>query len=497
LVVISIVMRHKAEGTDALKSERKREHQNPAPLRSPEFTGNLLSAMLDGSPVATFAVDRDHRVIVWNKAMERTTGIAAGSVLGTKDQWRACYDTARPCLADLLVDDSADLPQAMQKWYGRVLDRSESAIDGFDTIQLLPPTIGKAARWLRMSATPIRDGSGKVVAAVETMADVTSEKTAEKSLRQSEARYRMLFERSTDAIIMLDAGRHIRSCNPAFLALFAFDRQSDVLGRSARVLFFSDEDFREYGKSCHPMTESSSVFGTECRLRRRDGNGMRAELNTFARRDAKGSVIDYVVIIRDVTDRRRQERRLAHWAEHDALTGLPNRRAFLDLLRNTIEQLRNTGRRFAVIFLDLDHFKDINDSLGHAVGDGVLIGAARRIQGLLRLSDTVARFGGDEFVVLSTGISNFEHAAGIAAKIVDSFRAPLEVDGQKHSLTASVGIAVYPDHGGETEELIKNADTAMYQAKESGRNAFVCFSGSPPGTAVAVGSPPVTQDKND
>jgi diguanylate cyclase (GGDEF)-like protein len=193
-------------------------------------------------------------------------------------------------------------------------------------------------------------------------------------------------------------------------------------------------------------------------------------------RDMRGDVSNYMVILADITDRQRVDERTRHLAEHDFLTDLPNRVLFLDRLQLALATARRQGTRLAVMFIDLDRFKQINDGHGHQAGDLVLKEVARRLVHCVRNVDTVSRLGGDEFVVLLTGIGGVDQAAHVASTVMDSVGQPIDVDGQLLSLSVSIGIAMFPGDGDQVESLLKNADVAMYHAKQSGRNDFQFFS---------------------
>ena len=186
----------------------------------------------------------------------------------------------------------------------------------------------------------------------------------------------------------------------------------------------------------------------------------------------KGIVVGTAGIARDVTDRKRMEEEIRHMAQHDALTGLPNRRLFIDILQVELAQARRHRTKLAVLFLDLDHFKEINDTLGHEAGDHLLKEVSGRFREATRESDTVARIGGDEFNMILADIDRIEYVSDIAVKIVDSLRKPIFINGHELYVTTSVGISMYPDDSGDIQTLLRYADIAMYHAKGSGRNTF-------------------------
>jgi diguanylate cyclase (GGDEF)-like protein len=186
-----------------------------------------------------------------------------------------------------------------------------------------------------------------------------------------------------------------------------------------------------------------------------------------------GDIMGAVFASRDITERKQAEEIIQYHAYHDGLTGLPNRMLYSDRLNVAISQAERNKLKLVVMMLDLDKFKNVNDTLGHQMGDRLLQDIARRLVLLLRKSDTIARIGGDEFVVLLTKVSNaIEDSNSIAQKIVDTFQEPFPLAGHKISITTSIGIALYPDDGKDLETLIKNADKALYYAKDQGRNTY-------------------------
>jgi len=203
-------------------------------------------------------------------------------------------------------------------------------------------------------------------------------------------------------------------------------------------------------------------------LRREDR--IPVELKASLIKNEQNEIVGSVLIFRDITLRKLQEERLSYLAIHDSLTGLPNRLLFIDRLKMSLEQAKRKKLKVGVLMLDLDFFKTINDTYGHSFGDLVLIKAAKRLSQLLRKSDTVARFGGDEFMVLLGELSSVSTGLQVADRIVQAFNLPFSIEGRAIISTASIGLAIFPDDGEETEELIKKADIALYAAKEAGRN---------------------------
>jgi diguanylate cyclase (GGDEF)-like protein/PAS domain S-box-containing protein len=210
------------------------------------------------------------------------------------------------------------------------------------------------------------------------------------------------------------------------------------------------------------------------------------EIGASLIRDEKNQIDGMVLVFRDVTERRRQQERLAFLAIHDSLTELPNRVLFNDRLTQALANAARREKDLAVMMLDLDRFKKVNDTLGHSVGDRLLKAVAERLGGLLRKSDTVARLGGDEFMILLAEIAGPGSGGRVARRILRAFKLPFDLEDRKLTITASIGIAYYPRDGEDVESLTKNADIAMYAAKEGGRNTFKLY--SPPGPGPEPGA---------
>jgi diguanylate cyclase (GGDEF)-like protein len=212
-----------------------------------------------------------------------------------------------------------------------------------------------------------------------------------------------------------------------------------------------------------------------CMLIRRDGLEFAIEGSAAPIHKHDGSVSGAVIVLRDAAQARAMTQRMLHLAQHDVLTGLPNRALLTERLVQAIGQARRRRKQVALLFLDLDYFKDINDSLGHLIGDQLLKSVAERLVSCVRTTDTVSRQGGDEFVILLSEIENPGDAANVAEKLRSAFASPHIVDGHELLVTLSLGVSVYPDDGTVPEVLMQNADTAMYQAKENGRNNYLFF----------------------
>ena len=217
------------------------------------------------------------------------------------------------------------------------------------------------------------------------------------------------------------------------------------------------------------------AWAGETSRRRKDGASFACWLNISCVKEPTGRIANYVRVFSDISSLKDSQRQLEQLANYDSLTQLPNRNLFHDRLREALERAKRHRQHVAVLFIDLDNFKDVNDSLGHDVGDAVLKQVAGRIKGCLRASDAVCRLGGDEFTVMMEEANIPEDAAQVSERIVHAFAEPFLIAGHKIVTSVSIGISIYPLHGNDIDALLKNADLAMYQAKEVGKNGFRFF----------------------
>jgi two-component system NtrC family sensor kinase len=425
-----------------------------------DFSENLL----ENSAVPCFVLDTDHRVILWTRACEELTGIRAEDVVGTDRHWQAFYDHRRPCLADLIIDGN--------------LEGTLDLYDRFANSLLIPeglqsedwfPAIGGRSRYLFFEAAPIRDRKGRLVAAIETLHDLTASKHAELALTESEASNRSLIERSPDAILVHRKGEVIFG-NPVATRLFGAEKAEQLRGQ--KVVDLVHPDNRDAVQKRIAATEIDHTEGPyiEERILRLDGTVVDVEAGSSP--VFYGSQWAVQTVLRDITERKQLQERIWHQANFDALTGLPNRSLFQDRLQQAINRSEREGKPLALMFIDLDRFKEINDSLGHEAGDVLLQQVAHRLNGTLRKSDTVARMGGDEFTVILAECHSQEDIEGVARQILQKLEQPFDLPGGQGTISATIGIALYPDDGCDSSELMKNADVAMYRAKKQGRNGF-------------------------
>ncbi len=313
---------------------------------------------------------------------------------------------------------------------------------------------------------------GQTVRVVGAMQDVTERHEYESKIRLMGS----IFENTIEGIFIADADERIHTTNQSFVNISGFT-EDEVLGRTPAELGFRVQD-DDHPDSMWSMRNYQGSWQGEVLNRRKNGETYPAWITLSTLKDSRGSLVRFVGIMHDLSEVRRNEEQIIYQAYHDTLTGLPNRHLFTDRLSVAIAHARRTGDGLAVLFLDLDHFKDINDSMGHAVGDVVLKNVAMVVAECVRIEDTVARLGGDEFIILLQGTQGSDYPVHVAERILEALNSPIRVNQSDFYLSASVGITLFPHDGLLPETLISNADLAMYRAKKHGRNTYKLFTPS-------------------
>lgn len=319
------------------------------------------------------------------------------------------------------------------------------------------------------NATLLRDADGEYLMSRSTLFDITERKKTEDTLRS-------LFtaiEHSPIGVLITDAEANIQYVSPRFSAITGY-KSADLIRRNLRLLQMGQIPKDTYLDIWNTLTGGQS-WHAELVNKNKRGKVYWEDVHIAPVATPEGNVANYAVVIADISERKEAEEKMQHMARYDQLTDLPNRSMVDDRLQQALAAAKRDKTQMALMFIDLDKFKPINDTLGHDAGDMVLKEAAKRMQGCVRESDTVGRIGGDEFVVLLTTVDSDQHAALVAEKIRHALNQPIALFGQDLHISSSIGIAIYPEHGADGKTLVKNADTAMYYAKEGGRNSVKLF----------------------
>lgn len=413
-----------------------------------EHSEERLLLALDAGEMSVWEWDEQARRIVTAGRVEEVFGALPETLL---EDWRAVLERVHP-------EDRGSVEQTVARCV------AQNAPLNLVFRYLRPNgTVG----WLELHGKACTQRSGSSARLVAVVKDITERTLLDEQLRQANVAY----ETTIDALFILDINHRIISANPAFATLTGYGID-EVLDRNP------DEFLHARRHSDHFYTQleviSDGRWQGEIACRRKCGEVFPVWERVGAVRDKAGAVTHYVVAFSDITAMRTAEQRLKHLAHHDGLTGLPNRLLFNDRLDHALERARREDGHCALLFIDLDGFKHINDTLGHSAGDTLLGCLAGRIKETVRASDTAARLGGDEFVVIVEHIAHAENAAALADKLLKILSTPVLLGGEQIAVSGSVGIAVYPQDGEDRDALLKAADMAMYSAKTQGRNR-VCF----------------------
>lgn len=321
---------------------------------------------------------------------------------------------------------------------------------------------------VEFASAPIEE-DGTAVGSVMVFRDVTERRRSEEKLRLAAT----VFETTAEAVIVMDADQRVTAVNPAFTEITGYSAE-EVIGQLPSFLTGGTR----HKEAAAALWEGVRKFGRwegELWNRRKSGEDYAERLAVSSIADERGVIQQYVVVLSDITQRKLDEERIRYQANYDALTGLPNRALFLDRLNQAVSVSARSGQRVGLMFIDLDGFKLVNDTLGHDIGDRLLQEAGARLSSCVRSYDTVARLGGDEFTIIMPNLGDGQSAAPVAQRIIDSLEQPFDLVGQEALVSASIGITVFPDDAADAQTLLKNADAAMYRAKEHGKANYQFF----------------------
>lgn len=326
--------------------------------------------------------------------------------------------------------------------------------------------------WYEAFKAPIINEAGELIGTTGVARDITERKRIDESLKIAS----MVYQASSEAMLVTDADNNILNVNPAFTKISGYTLE-EVKGKNPRIFQSGRHDQEFYHAMWSALNDHGYWFG-EVWDKRKNGEVYAKQLTINTIRDKAGKISRHIALFSDITEKKKNEQIIWSQANIDPLTQLPNRRLFIDRLEQDIRKVHRSGQTLALFFIDLDRFKQINDSLGHQAGDQLLIEAARRISQCVRGSDTVARLGGDEFTVILPNLSERAHVERVASTILGRLAEPFELGSDSAYVSASIGITIYPTDTETVDGLLKCADQAMYAAKDRGRNAYSYFTQS-------------------
>jgi len=425
-----------------IESQRRSEERLRVSLETLHLRDNALGAISQGVLISDA---RGHTTYV-NHAFEVITGYSAAEAVGQTAAMLQGPGTA-PAVRQALREAVA----AARPFHSDILNYRK---DGTPFLNAL-------------SVTPVFDAHGSPTQSVGVMRDVTASRNIDAQLRLAA----QVFKQSGEGVLITDSLHRIVKVNQAFTTITGFS-EADALGQNTRMLSSSRHDagfFRAMWNEIHVHGH----WQGEIWNRRKDGSAYLQWLSISRIADAAGDAEHFIASFSDITQRKDAEDRIWRLAHYDVLTGLPNRALLRDRAAQVLQMAHRKNESMALLFIDLDHFKNINDSLGHAIGDQLLVEAAGRMKAALRDQDTLSRTGGDEFVLLLPG-ADAVGAAHVAQKLLQVAQLHFQIGPHELTVTPSIGIALYPANGHDFDLLSKCADAAMYRAKQNGRNTF-CF----------------------
>ena len=421
--------------------ERKRDllHSEDKLVRQQQILDHIHDSVI--------AMDLSGYITGWNKGAEQQFGYTAEEAIGKN-------------ILFLYADEDEDalFHEAFLEHGGRemVVKRRKKSGEVF---------------WASLSLSLSRDARGNPTAILGYLVDITERLKAEAELRLQAA----IFEYSDEGIIVTDVAKRILSVNRSFTKITGYEAH-EAVGQFPSMLKSGLHDRAFYNEMNASITDNGLWIG-ELWNRRKNGENFPVWMSISGVHNQEGAITHYFSVFTDLTERKNAEQQIYRLAYYDTLTGLPNRARLYTLLRQTLLEARRNRTHGAILFIDLDRFKQINDSLGHAHGDILLKEVAARLPASLRGGDIIARIGGDEFVVALVNIARHEDASFVAQRILDNLSMPIMVEGHELQISASIGISIYPDDGDDAETLIKNADIAMARAKQGeAHDSYLFFS---------------------
>ncbi len=407
-----------------------------------------LSRALEQSPASVVITNTEGTIEYVNPKFESVSGYTAAEAIGQNPRILKSGEVSSNAYSEMW-----QTLMAGKEWRGIFHNRRK---DG-------------TLYWESASISPLRNEQGEITHFIAVKEDITAHKRAEDQLRL----HATVFETTTEGIMITDNENRVISVNPAFTHITGYSPE-EVLGKKPSILK-SGRHGREFYRQFWEQIKTRGHWSGEIWNRRKNGEIYPEWLSIAVMRDENGEITEHVGVFSDITKRKQDEQKIRYQANFDMLTGLPNRTLLLDRLSQNIAAARREHWSLALLFLDLDHFKAVNDSFGHALGDELLQSVAKRLQASTRESDTISRFGGDEFVILLQDIHEAADAALMATHLIDSLSEPFSLSGRQIIIGASIGITLFPADANNPDNLLQNADMAMYHAKDTGRNRYRFF----------------------
>ena len=415
-----------------------------------------LSTAIEQSPTSVLITDTEAKIEYVNPRFSEVTGYTAEEAIGQNPRMFQSGLTSKETYLKLW-----DKVTNGQIWHGELLNKRKNG----------------EIYWEEAHISPVKNEAGKLTHFVATKIEITQRKLNEEAILQSEERFRFILEHSPVAVRIANVkDSRVMFANPRYAELIG-SSMHEVIGCNVKHYY---ADVTDYDEVIEQVKTGERVFDRLVKLRI-PGEPVQTKwaLASYLKLDYQNEPA-VLAWFYDISDRIAMEEKVRHLANHDPLTDLPNRTLFTDRLQRALSIAKRDKTHLALMFIDLDKFKPINDSLGHNMGDLLLKETAKRMQHCVRESDTVARIGGDEFVVLLPIIESPQDAILVAEKIRQAINKPFVLLDQSMNISSSTGIAIYPEHGNNERQLLKNADSAMYYAKESGRNKAILYQAERP-----------------
>ena len=418
-------------------------------------TNNLLMSVIDTSPVRIFWKDKDLNYLGCNLVFAKDAGeVNSANIIG-KNDFQLCWsDQAKLYRAD----DFQVMESCIPKLF---FEEQQTTTDG-------------SIIWLSTSKVPLYDKHNKVVGVIGLYEEITTRKNAEIALKAEKETAQNYLDIVGVMILVLDLNKNVKQINRYGCEILGYTAE-EIIGKNWAENFTPLRCQNSVASVADSLLqkEQNSIIYFENLVLAKDGKEHLIGWRNSTLYDQDGKVIGILTSGEDITERKENEEKISYLANFDSLTSLPNRNQLDIRIKELLSLSSRHKNEVAIMFLDLDHFKDINDSLGHNTGDQLLVEASKRLKSVLRHEDTIARLGGDEFIILLPNISMLG-ASQVAQKLLNVFNASFVIEAYELKISGSIGIALFPSDGTEFETLYKNADTAMYRAKQDGRNRF-CF----------------------